>query len=411
MDQRKTVPRLTRASSQYRRASVALFLAGFATFSLLYCVQPLLPVFARDFGVSPASSSLPLSCSTFALAVAIVLAAILSERAGRRELMFASLLASSLLNIACAAAPTWSFLLGLRLLEGFTLGGVPAVAMTWLAEEVEPAELGLAMGLYVAGTAFGGMVGRVGAGVLAEHYGWRGALGSVGLLDVAAAAGFVRLLPLSQHFAPRRNLGAAYHLKAWRGHMGTAELRTIYSIGALVMGCFMAIFNYAGYRLMRPPYGFTQTQQGYLFLVYVFGIGASSFAGFLVDRMGRGKVLVAGIVTMTLGVLLSVFAQIGFIVAGVALVTIGFFAAHAVASSWVGRLARTDRGHATSLYLLSYYLGGTIAGTMGGWFWSHDGWNGVAGFSLLLMAAALGAAGWMLSREKQTMSLAPEAAE
>ena len=63
-----------RGSAGYRRASLALFCAGFATFALLYCVQPLLPLLAAHFAVSAASSSLALSLTTLSLALTLLLA-------------------------------------------------------------------------------------------------------------------------------------------------------------------------------------------------------------------------------------------------------------------------------------------------------------------------------------------------
>lgn len=145
-----------------RRISIALFVAGFATFSMLYCVQPLLPEFTTAFQIGAAQSALAISFATGFLAVAIVLAGALSETIGRKGLMFASICGAAILNIVVAVAPSWPILLLARALEGAALGGVPAVAMAYLAEEIQPKNLGLAMGLYVGGTAFGGMVGRVG---------------------------------------------------------------------------------------------------------------------------------------------------------------------------------------------------------------------------------------------------------
>jgi YNFM family putative membrane transporter len=148
-------------SAAYLRIALALFLAGFATFSL-YCVQPLLPAFVREFHVGAASSSLSLSLSTGMLAVSILCAGALSGRVGRRGPMFASMTLAALFNLLAAVAPSWHLLLAWRALEGFALGGVPAVAMAYLAEEIAPEGLGLSMGLYVGGTAFGGMIGGSG---------------------------------------------------------------------------------------------------------------------------------------------------------------------------------------------------------------------------------------------------------
>ncbi|EFG36397.1 MFS transporter [Brucella sp. NVSL 07-0026] len=189
---------LTKGMPAYRNASLALFLSGFATFSLLYCVQPLMPLFAKDFSITPTASSLSLSLSTGFLAFAIFFAAIIAERFGRKSLMFASLLGSALCTIGCAVVPDWHMLLALRSLQGLLLGGVPAVAMSYLAEEIDPRGLGASMGLYIAGNAFGGMAGRVITGTLAEYYSWRPALAVMGLLGLAAAIGFWALLPTSR---------------------------------------------------------------------------------------------------------------------------------------------------------------------------------------------------------------------
>lgn len=217
--------RAQRGSPAYRKISWALFLAGFASFSLLYCVQPLLPAFAHDFQVSPAESSLALSLSTGFLAVAILFAGAVSEVLGRRGLMFASICAAACLNIVAALVPDWHALLVARALEGLLLGGVPAVAMAYLAEEMHPKGLGLAMGLYVSGTAFGGMVGRVGIGVLTEWTSWRMAMGTVGVAGLVAAVGFIALLPPSSHFVRRPGFDPGYHARAWAKHLRNPACR------------------------------------------------------------------------------------------------------------------------------------------------------------------------------------------
>ncbi|HTI02971.1 MAG TPA: MFS transporter [Acidisoma sp.] len=381
--------RVRHGTIAYRRIATALFLAGFATFSLLYCTQPLMPLFARHFHLSPAASSLSLSVSTGALAVSIVFAAMVSEGLGRRGLIFTSMAGAAILNVAAAFAPQWPLLLAARAAEGLVLGGVPAVAMAYLAEEIDPASLGLAMGLYIAGTAFGGMAGRVLTGLLAAEFTWRPALAIMGGLGLAAALGFRALLPGSRFFTPRRGLGARYHLGAWGGHLADSGLPFLFAIGFLVMGAFVTVYNYAGFRLIAPPYSFSQTFIGLIFTTYVFGIGASSLAGAAVDRVGRRRVLPAALGLALLGTLLTMARPFPILLTGIVLLTIGFFAAHSVASGWVGRLARSSKGHASSLYLLAYYLGSSVAGTAGGWFWSRSGWNGVAGFAAFCLVLAI----------------------
>ena len=300
----------------YRRISLALFLAGFATFSLLYCVQPVLPELAAHFGLGAANSSFALSVSTGCLAAAIFVAGALSEGRDKRRLMFASMALAALCNLGAALAPSWGLLLTARALEGVLLGGVPAVAMAYLSDEIHPRGLGFAMGLYVGGTAFGGMAGRIGMSALSDQFGWRVAMGTISVLGLLSAVGFVLLLPRAHRIVASAAAGAlpskglAYHVRAWRTHLQTPGLLPLFLSGFALMGVFVSLFNYAGFRLAAAPYGLSQTHIGLIFSVYLFGMVASPAAGALADRWGRGPVLVGGVALMSAGVVLTLAAPL-----------------------------------------------------------------------------------------------------
>lgn len=380
---------IKRGSADYWRVSLALFLAGFATFSLLYCVQPLLPELAHTFAISPGQSALALSVSTACLAGSIVVAGALSEGLGRRKLMFVSMALAALCNLLASFLPQWHALLAARALEGLLLGGVPAVAMAYLSEEIDPPGLGFAMGLYVGGTALGGMLGRVGMSAMTEFWGWRHALAALSVLDLLAALGFVWLLPNSRNFIKKSGLGARYHLQAWGRHLHHKGLALLFLIAFGLMGVFVSIYNYAGFLLSAAPYSLSQLQISHIFYAYLFGMVASPVAGGLADRLGRGPVLIAGALLMAAGVVLTLFQPLAVIVTGIVLLTAGFFVAHSVASGWVGRLAQQSKGHASSLYLWGYYMGSSVLGAGAGWFWGHWGWSGVGSVALLVLALVI----------------------
>ena len=184
----------------FRRTNLAMFAAGLATFGLLYCVQPLMPEFSRQFGVSAAESALSLSLTSAVLAVTMLFVGPISDAWGRKKVMTVSLLASAAIVLLGAAAPDWRSFLLLRALLGLTLGGLPAVGMTYLSEEVHPESIGLGMGLYIGGNAAGGLGGRLLAGVLTDFFGWRVALAAVGTIGAIAAWVFVQALPASRRF-------------------------------------------------------------------------------------------------------------------------------------------------------------------------------------------------------------------
>jgi YNFM family putative membrane transporter len=370
----------------------------------MYCVQPLLPVLARDFGLSATQSSLALSVTTGLLALSIFVAGAISEMMGRKTLIAASLCSAAGLNVLAALAPSWPLLLLARGLEGIALGGAPAVAMAYLAEEIEPQALGFAMGLYIGGTALGGMSGRVVTGIAADLGGWRTALAAIGGLGLASAFGFVALLPRSRNFVRRPGLNASYHLSAWGGHLSAKGLPWLFVIAFLVMGGFVAVYNYAGFLLTGPRFGLSQAAAGAIFLVYLFGMVASSLAGAAGDKFGRAPVLSTGLSIFVAGLALTLAHALVALIAGIALVTIGFFVAHGIASGWVGRMAHGAKSHAASLYLLAYYLGSSLLGSAGGWFWTRSGWGGVVGFVAVLMTAALAVASRLAKLESPQRS-------
>jgi MFS transporter, YNFM family, putative membrane transport protein len=387
-------------TTAYRRIAFALFLAGFTTFSLLYSVQPLLPLFAAEFHVGAAASALSLSLATGALAFAILCAGALSESMDRKRLMFASMAMAAVLNLIASVVPSWHGMLVARAIEGLVLGGVPAVAMAYLAEEIHPKGLGRAMGQYVGGTAFGGMMGRVGVSVLSDAFGWRPALFIVSVLGLAAAIGFWFLLPPSRHFVRRTGVKLSEHVAAWRGHLTHPMLPLLFAMGFLMMGMFVAVYNYAGFRLMRAPFSLSQSAIGLIFCAYLFGIAASATAGGLSDRFGRAPALLSGIALAITGVLLTLTTWLPAVILGIVLLTIGFFVAHSVSSAWVGALGGRSKGHAASLYLLAYYIGSSTLGAMGGWFWDHSGWGALVGYALVVLLAAAIAAWTLRTRQR-----------
>ena len=385
---------------EFRRVTLALVAAGFSSYALLYCVQPLLPVFSQDLGVTPSVSSLSLSVTTGALALAMLVAGRVSDMRGRKPIMAASLFAVGFLTVACAFAPSWTVLLTIRTLTGIALAGVPAVAMAYLAEEVHPRDLGAAMGLYIAGNAYGGMLGRVLTGILIDvTQSWRLSLGIIGAFGLAAAALFVWLLPSSRRFQAEagvslRDLGGSFGR-----HLRDPGLVQLFLVAFLLMGGFVTTYNYLSYRLIEPPFDLSQAFAGSIFLVYLLGGPASAWFGRLGGRLGRGRMMMVAMLLMLAGLVGTATSSLVVSIAAIGILTAGFFGAHSIASGWVSRRAETGRAAAASLYLFAYYGGSSVFGSLGGLFWSRFGWPGILGLVTLLIVLALWIAWRLMGRE------------
>ncbi|GKV75410.1 MFS transporter [Pectobacterium brasiliense] len=381
-------PYITRGTPQFMRVTLALFSAGLATFALLYCVQPLLPVLSQDFGISPATSSLSLSVSTVMLAFGLLFTGPLSDTIGRKNVMVVSLMLAAICTVICAFMTSWNGVLVMRAMMGLSLSGVAAVAMSYLSEEIHPSVLAFSMGLYISGNSIGGMSGRLVSGVLTDYFPWRVAIGTIGVLALIAAITFWRILPESRHFRPG-SLRPKTLLLNSKLHWRDAGLPLLFLEGFLLMGAFVTLFNYIGYRLLAPPYLLSQAVVGLLSVVYLTGSYSSPKAGALTARYGRGPVLSIAILLMLAGLGMTALSPLFAIFGGMMLFTAGFFAAHSVASSWIGQRARRAKGQASSMYLFSYYLGSSLAGTLGGFFWHSFGWMGISAFLSALLLLAL----------------------
>lgn len=382
-------------TSEFRRINVALFCAGFVTFVTLYDVQPLLPLFAQEFNVSPAVASLPLSFATIALAVGMLIAGTVSETVGRRRVMTVALFLTSLLAMATFFSHSFESLLILRLLQGLVLAGVPSVAMAYLGEEMDAESIGHAMGLYISGNALGGMSGRIGSALLCRYVPWHSAIALIGAIGLLLSLVFFKSLPPSTNFQ-QRPFQLRYLFTSLFQHLHDPALLCLYALAFLSMGGFISLYNYIGFRLLAAPYNLSHYQVSLIFLVYLLGSFSSGAVGGMIHRFGRPFMIRLALSVMLAGTLITLSGSLPVIVAGVGVFTCGFFSTHAIASSWVGRRASTAKAQASSLYLFSYYLGSSISGTVGGLFWMNYGWNGVAVLIMLLTMVALGVAALLL---------------
>ncbi|TFW13480.1 MFS transporter [Massilia arenosa] len=380
-------PAIAAGTPEFKRINRAMLFGGFSTFALLYCVQPLMPLFAHTFALTPAHSSWVLSSSTAALALAILVSSVVSDRFGRKPLMSAAMMAGGVLTLLCALAQDISQLLLLRAVLGLALGFMPAIAMAYLSEEIDPPSLGLCMGLYIGGSAFGGMVGRFAASVIGDFWGWRVALGAMGVAGLYAGFEFWRSLPASHNFRPGQG-GLGNVVRNLRCHLADQGLPWLFALSFLLMGSFVSLYNYIGYRLLAEPYALRQSVVGAFSVLYLLGIFSSVWAGKLADRIGRRNVLWIVMIVMLAGLVMTLAPQLLLIGLGMALFTFGFFACHSVASSWVGRRARTAQALASALYLFFYYLGSSLVGSFSGVLWAHWGWGGVVGVLSAALALA-----------------------
>jgi len=389
-------------SRAYRRLILGLFFAGIATFAQLYAPQAVLPLLARDLAVDPATAALSVSAATLGLAASVIGWSVVADRIGRVPAMAVGVIAATALGLLAPFAGGIGILLALRCAEGIALGAVPAVALAYLAEEVGPRHAAAAAGSYIAGTTVGGLAGRIVSGLVAEVADWRAGVWAATGLCALAAALFLWLAPRSQGFVPMR-------LRAERVEgVPTRLLRllrsprqlALYAQAFLLMGAFVAVYNYLGFHLAAPPFALPAWLVTLLFLAYLAGTASSPWAGILASRVGRYPVLLGSVAVMAGGAALMLAPLTIIVLVGLLLFTAGFFGAHAVASGWTPVAAPAEsRAQASSLYYFAYYAGSSLFGWAlgiafgtGGWAWFGGIVIGMCALAALAATVALRAA-------------------
>jgi len=310
--------------------------------------------------------------------------------------MVAGLMGSTLLCAASAAAPDFNSLLLARGAMGFTLAGLPAIAITYVTEEIPGPRATSAIGLFIGGSALGGMSGRLLAALTCHDLAFGPALLSNAAVGLVCGLVLALFLPPGSAALPPQAPNALRTLRRkLRRHLRDPRQVILDSVAFLLMGSFVTIYNFIGFRLQAPPFSLSTTASGAVFSLYITGVISSTLIGKLATRIGPRACLIGGLICMVVGGALTASPNLFGIALGLALFTIGFFGAHAIASSQVAATARQNRAQASALYAFFYYAGSSVMGPIGGMVWHDHGWMALTLFICTLPACALAMVGFL----------------
>lgn len=372
-------------------------------FLLLYCTQPLLPLLAQVFHASKTGVGLTVSAATLGVALSAPIFGALTERLPRKQVIVWSIVAMSIPALLAATSQSLAQLVFWRFLQGVTLPGIYAVVVTYIGEEWPRERVPLIMSFYVSGTALGGFMGRLLSGFLAEYFNWHASFAALGLVALAGSAAVAAWLPAG---SPRSELLArsspvagsplpeTYRVQAL---LRNRRLVATFAVGFNVLFSLVGVFTWITFHLAAPPFSLGTAALSSLFFVYLAGLVVTPSAGYLITRVGLRAGIGGAIVLSMAGVLLTLAPSLVTVVIGLTLLSSGVFVAQTAAQSHLRIVAPPGaRVTAAGLYLTCYYLGGTAAGVVPGFFWSIGKWPACVGFILCMQAAALAIAlaGW-----------------
>lgn len=311
-----------------------------------------------------------------------------------------SIISASILTILTSFVTNFNALVALCLCKGLALSGVTAVALAYLSEEVSIGVLGGAIALYLSGNTIGGMLGRVMSLLIASQSNWQVSVLIIGIVCLIIGLVFTQIFPPSKNFRPKHQ-SFQYKIKLMRNFLSDKYLLALFFIGFSVMGSFVSIYNYLGFRLESEPFSLSQSIIAGIFLMYIVGVFGSIKAGRWSDKYASKNIIWSMIALEMLGISLMLSSNIILLIIGLGCTTFSFFAAHTLASRMVSQRFSKGKSTAICLYWLFYYAGSSFMGSSSGEVLSAYGWNGFIIVLICFMVVSLLMSLWIRSLQPE----------
>lgn len=377
---RLTNVQYTKNEAAFWKIVIGLGMASLFIFATMYSIQPILPVFTKDFDIPITYATLSMSLTTVGLIFGLLTIGFLSDRKGRVGFIKVSIFVTTIILFIIPFMPTFGLIVFFRFIQGFALAGVAGAALAYMAEEIHPTDFGFAATLYISCNSLGGMMGRFLMGYLAETYSWESALFLLGGFGIITFSLVLFILPKSRHF-----IGSTEpyleDMKGFLVHFKNPILLLMFGLGTILQISFTGMWTFLPFHLLEAPYNLSLQNISYFYLAYSLGIVGAPIAGWLTAKFSLSAIRVFGVIVLAVGMFITLGSSLIAISAGLSLICLGFFVTHSIASTTVSQTATHHKGTATSLYLVAYYLGVSIGTTLLAPLWENFNWTGIILFT------------------------------
>ncbi|ELY3407474.1 MFS transporter [Vibrio parahaemolyticus] len=361
---------------EYKRITLSLALGSFLVFSNLYLLQPMLPTFATLFSISETQVNWLFAASTLALSFSLVPMAVLSESIGRKPVMMVGLFSIPAISALMLLGDSFIFLVACRALIGIALAAFAAVAVAYMAEELDKHAFSMAIGTYIAANSLGGIAGRISGGLLADNFSVDFAIEVMMVVTLIGVICVHYLLPKQRNFTPSSS-SLRHQNRAIIGHFRNQRVWFAMLIGGLNFALFVNLYSVMGFRLVSAPHNVPVGLASLIFICYLGGTFSSRCAGHWSKRYSSILGMFIGAVVSMAGMWIAAFESLAAMLIGLLLISFGAFFTHTLAYGWVGQNATQAKATATALYLVHYYVGGSLGGFLLLYCWQHGGWSTV----------------------------------
>jgi predicted MFS family arabinose efflux permease len=341
-----------------------------------YYNQPLLGKIARELNVSEATANNVAMITQIGYAAGLFLLVPLGDMFRKRKII----LIDFLLIIASLLAFAFSQNITVMLVSSFFIGlssVVPQMFVPLAAQLSAPEEKSKNVGMVMTGLLIGILGSRIFSGIVGEHLGWREVyyIGA-GVLFVLWVLIFFLLPDIRPTFSGSY-LGL---LKSILYYIKTVPSLRLASVrGGLALGSFLAFWTTLTFHLERPPFFAGSDIAGELGIVGIGGALSAALVGRFVDKVNKNHLIAcAALLILISWVVMGVwgFTYAGLIV-GIFLIDVGLQTIHVSNQTIVFSTNPDATNRLNTVYMTSYFIGGSFGTFVGGKAWEYMGWNGV----------------------------------
>jgi predicted MFS family arabinose efflux permease len=375
------------------RTELYLFAAASAVVTAsAYYIHPIISVVAEDFGISAAMIGLVPALNQIALALGIFLLLPLGDRVSNKRLI--SIFVAGQFACICVMALArdyWLFVAGSTLLGFVTIA--PYLLPAYVSKRVPSAKLGKSTAVLTVGIIAGILVARAGAGVIAEHFGWR----SVYYVAAALMLCVTFMLPLIMEPA-KPGKGQDKKLSYLELIFSTFPLARRYpeiiltgTIQAMSFGVFLSVWMGLGLHLTSPQMGYGVDVVGYLALFSLINLLTTASLGAWADRVGARKARLVIATVQIFGVSLLFFTghSLWLLMVPIVLMNVAGPVIDVTNRMTFLNQSQDVRTRLMTIYIIFMFVGGGIASWAGTAAYDWLGWQGNAALAFGLSAVTL----------------------
>ena len=357
-------------------------IASGLTVANIYYIQPLLAEIAQYFHVTQGHSGLMATLTQVGYAFGLFLVLPLADIFEKRKLILSMLLGATIFLVLLFFSPT----LTIALLASFGVGFcsvTPQLLIPFAAKLANPNERGKVIGSIMSGLLIGILLARVFSGLIGNYMVWKN-------IYIIAAFGMILIWLILRFTLPQSygnsKIKYSESLKSMVPLLKRFPiLKESSIIGALTFFAFSAFWTALTFLLQSSHYNMGPDVAGLFGIFGIVGALFSRLAGKLSDQ--KGARFTVGINIIVVIIAYGIFSIWGFhlvgLILGVILLDLGIQSCNVSNQTRIHQLNDEARSRITSIYMVSYFLGGSLGSLLGTYCFQHYGWIGVCMIGLV----------------------------